>query len=66
MSARIITSGPGPFFMIATTPVPPTPSVTSKPAWRSSVARRAAVLVSMKESSGLRWKWSNKAPRWPL
>ena len=28
MSARIISTGPGPFFITATRPVPPTPSVT--------------------------------------
>jgi hypothetical protein len=29
MSARIMTVGPAPFFNTATTPVPPTPVVTS-------------------------------------
>ncbi len=54
MSARIMTSGPSPFSIIATTPVPPTSSVTSKPAARNSVAMRAAVSCSISDSSGLR------------
>ena len=42
MSARSISTGPGPFFITATTPVLPTPVVTSKPSFCASAASRAA------------------------
>ena len=51
-SVRSITVGPGPFFRTPTTPVLPTPVVTSKPARRSRSAILAAVFSSWKESSG--------------
>src|SRR5215831_11790127 len=51
-SVRSITVGPAPFFMMATTPVPPTFSVTSYPSLRSRSASAAAVRVSCDESSG--------------
>ena len=56
MSARSSSTGPGPFSMTATTPVPPTPVVTVKPARRASSAIRAALRVSCMLSSGLAWK----------
>src|SRR5690242_18579986 len=52
MSARSSTVGPSPFRSTPTTPVPPTPSCTSKPAVRSRSATRAAVRVSWCDSSG--------------
>ena len=55
MSVRTSTTGPGPFFSTPTTPVPPTFSVTSKPAFRNSSASLAAVFTSIKDSSG--WAW---------
>ena len=54
-SVRTSTVGPAPFFSIATTPVLPTFSVTSKPSARISAASLAAVRVSWKPSSGLAW-----------
>ena len=42
ISARSIRVGPSPFCSTATTPVPPTPSVTSKPTARSSSGPRFA------------------------
>ena len=41
MSARSISTGPGPFSITATTPVPPTPVVTVKPSRRASAAMQA-------------------------
>jgi hypothetical protein len=46
MSARSITVGPSPFFSSPTTPVPPTPSVTSNPAAFSRSAAKPAVHFS--------------------
>src|SRR5206468_2837017 len=51
-SVRSITVGPAPFFKIATTPVPPTCSVTVKPRSRRCPASFAAVWISCDESSG--------------
>jgi hypothetical protein len=47
ISVRSITVGPGPFFRIATTPVPPTPVVTSKPSLLGELGQlgRGLVLV---------------------
>ena len=56
MSARSSRIGPGPFAITATTPVPPTPVVTVKPARRASAAMRAALRVSCIDSSGLAWR----------
>ena len=55
MSARSITVGPSPFFSSPTTPVPPTPSVTSNPAAFSRSAAKPAVRFSCSDSSG--WLW---------
>ena len=52
MSVRISSTGPGPFFMTATTPVRPTPVVTVYPAFRASAAIAAADLASANGSSG--------------
>ena len=53
-SVRIIKTGPCPFSITATTPCPPTFSVTAYPALRSSSAIRFAVFASASESSGWR------------
>ncbi len=45
-SVRNITIGPAPFFRIATTPVPPTPVVTSYPNALTRAASVAAVRCS--------------------
>ena len=55
MSARSITVAPSPFFSRPTTPVPPTPSVTSKSAAFSRSAASRAVRFSCSDSSG--WLW---------
>jgi hypothetical protein len=56
MSARRATTLPGlPPFSTPTTPVRPTPSRTSKPRARSSLATRAAVRTSWLPSSGCSW-----------
>ena len=55
-SVRSMTVGPGPFFMIATMPVLPTPVVTSNPSAFMRPASFAAVCVSWNPSSGLRWR----------
>jgi len=52
MSARIIRVGPAPFFSSPTTPLPPTPSVTSSPLARSRSAIFPAVRFSSSDSSG--------------
>ena len=52
ISARIITTGPGPFLSTATTPVPPTFSVTSKPKALARLASLAAVFTSKPLNSG--------------
>ena len=49
-------TGPGPFFITATTPVLPTCSVTSKPSFRISAASFAGVRTSCIDSSGLAWR----------
>ena len=51
-SVRNMTVGPAPFFMIATTPVLPTPVVTSKPSAFMRAASFAAVCVSWNPISG--------------
>ena len=56
MSARSSNTGPGPFSITATTPVPPTPVVTVKPSRRASAAISAALRVSCMLSSGLAWR----------
>jgi hypothetical protein len=56
MSARSISTGPGPFLITATTPVLPTPVVTSKPSFFASAAIFAADRVSCMLSSGLAWR----------
>src|SRR4051794_12861387 len=53
MSARSRTTGPAPLRSRPTTPVPPTPTVTSKPDAESCAATSAAVRVSRNPSSGL-------------
>ena len=52
MSARSITIGPSPLRSRPTTPVFPTPVVTSNPAARSRSATKPAVRVSCMDSSG--------------
>ena len=51
-SVRRSTVGPLPFFNTPTTPVPPTPVVTSYPSLRSSSAIFTAVFSSCEDSSG--------------
>ena len=46
MSARSSSTGPSPFCITPTTPVPPTPVVIAAPAFFSSAAMRFAVSVS--------------------
>lgn len=55
MSARSITVGPAPFFSNPTTPVLPTPVVTSNPAARRRSAATPAVRVSCIDNSGCEW-----------
>ena len=56
MSARSITTGPGPLRIMATTPCPPTPVVTSNPAFFASEAMIPADRFSSPDSSGLAWR----------
>ncbi len=51
-SARSSTRGPAPLASTPTTPVRPTPVITSKPSRRSSSATTPAVRVSANDSSG--------------
>ena len=52
MSARISSTGPGPFFITATSPVLPTCSVTWKPSLRICGASKAGVRTSCIDNSG--------------
>ena len=56
MSARSISTGPGPFFITATTPDLPTFSVTVKPSLRTSAASLAGERTSCIDNSGLAWR----------
>jgi hypothetical protein len=56
ISVRSITVGPGPLRITATTPVFPTPVVTSYPSARRRSASFADVCCSWNDSSGLRCK----------
>ena len=53
MSARSSTVAPSPLRKSPTTPVPPTPSVTSYPCWRSQSAAMPAVRCSCIDEFGI-------------